>query len=37
MQACIAFVLEIWVAQYLRVVLDDALDEKEVIEKDGAA
>jgi hypothetical protein len=37
MQACVAFVFEIRVAHYLRVVLDDALDEREIIEEDGAA
>lgn len=37
MQTRVALVFEIWVTQVLRVVLDDALHEWEVIEEDGTA
>jgi hypothetical protein len=37
MQACVAFVLEIWIAKLLRVVANDALYERQVVEEDGTA
>jgi hypothetical protein len=37
MQACVAFVLKIGVAQLVRVVADDALHQRQVVEQDGTA
>jgi hypothetical protein len=36
-QACVAFVFKVWVAQYLRIVPNYALHKGQVIEEDGAA
>ncbi len=35
-QAGVAFVLEVWVLEEVRVVADDALDEEDVVEEDGS-
>jgi hypothetical protein len=37
MQARVALVLEIGVAQLVRVVSNDALDQRQVVEEDGTA
>jgi hypothetical protein len=37
MQVCIAFVVVVWIAQVIGVVVDNALHKREVIEEDGAA
>jgi hypothetical protein len=37
MQARVALVLEIGVAQLVRVVPNDALDQRQVVEEDGTA